>query len=135
MRGLRRRGAARAHGGSGRGGVSVGVGVSGRRGMSGGRVQRQRVLQLQQLVVRVERSGSAVAALMRRTYDVSSVREAPHVGWRVIVRVPGAHDALVALGPLRVDVGETSGREPRRAVPLFTSVGEIVFQPECVTAM
>lgn len=93
------------------------------------------MLQLQQLVVRVERRGRAVAALMRRTHHVAAVSEATHVGRRVVVRVAGADDALVPLGPLGVHVGQAAGCEPRRAVPLLAPVGQVVLQTEGIAAM
>lgn len=103
--------------------------------MRRGRVQRQRVLQLQQLVVRVERRGRAVPALVRRAHHVASVGEAAHVGRRVIVRVARADYALVPLGALRVHVGEAAGGEARGAVPLLAPVRQVVLQPERVAAV
>lgn len=114
-------------------GSGVRVGAGGR--MRRGRVQRQCVLQLQQLVVWVERRRRAVSALVRSAHHVAAVREPPHVGRRVVVCIARAHDALVTLGSLRVHVGETAGREPRRAVPLFAPVGQVVLQPECVATV
>lgn len=67
------------------GGGDRGGGVRGSVGVGRGRVQRQRVLQLQQLVVRVQRGGRAVTALVRRAYHVAAVREATHVRRRVVV--------------------------------------------------
>lgn len=104
-------------------------------GVRRGSVQRQRVLQLQQLVVRVERRRRAVPALVRRAHHVASVGEAAHIGRRVVVRVARAHDALVALGPLSVHVGEAARREPRRTVPLLAPVRQVVLQPERVAAV
>lgn len=134
LRGRRQR-VGRLLGRAARVGGHRGGGVGRGRGVRGGRVQRQGVLQLQQLVVRVERRGRAVPALVRRAHHVAPVGEAAHVGRRVVVRVTRAHDALVALGALGVDVGEAARGEPRRAVPLLAPVSQVVLQAEGVASV
>lgn len=137
MRVLRRRRRRRQRVGRGlrvAGGV-VGGSVGGSGGVRGGGVQRERVLQLQQLVVRVERGRRAVPALVGRAHHVAPVGEAAHVGRRVVVRVAAAHDALMPLRPFGVDVGEAARGEPRGAVPLLATVGQVVLQTESVAAV
>lgn len=135
MRGVRRLPGGRLLGGGtasrgGRGGAGVGVSGGGVRG-----IQRQRVLQLQQLVVRVERRGRTVPALVRRAHYVAPVSEAAHVGRSMIVCVSRAHYALKALRSFGVDVGETARSETGRAVPLLASVRQVILQTKGVSAV
>lgn len=112
-----------------------GSGVGGGGGVRGGGVEREGVLELKQLVVRVERRGRAVPALVRRAHHVAAIGEAAHVGRRVVVRVAGAHYALVAFGALGVDVGKAARGEARRAVPLLAPVSQVVFQAKRVASV
>lgn len=115
----------------GHGGRGAGRG----RGVCRGRIQRQRMLQLQQLMVWIQRRGCAMTALVRRAHDVSPVGEAAHIGWGMVMRVAGTHDALVSFGAFGIYVGETARGQPRGAVPLFTSVCQVVLQTESVTTV
>lgn len=78
-----------------------------------GSIQRQCVLQLQQLMVWIQRRGCAVTALVRRAHDVAPVGEAAHIWWGVVVRVTGSHDALVSFRAFSIYVGETARSQPR----------------------
>lgn len=104
-------------------------------GVRRGRVQRQRVLQLQQLMVRIQRRRRTVPALVRSTHYVAPIGEAAHIGWGVVMRVAGPHDAFVSFRTLGIYVGETTRSQPRGAVPLFTSMCQVILQAESVAAV
>lgn len=112
-----------------------GRGAGGGRCMCRGRIQRQSMLQLQQLMVWIQGCGCTMTALVRRAHDVTPIGEAADIGWSMIMRVARTHDALVSFRAFGIYVSETARSQPRRAVPLFASVCQVVLQTESVAAV
>lgn len=73
------------------------------------RIKSQCMLQLKQLMMRVEWSICPVAALVWSANDIPAVSETTYIRGRVVVGIAGANDAFVALGSFCVHVGEATG--------------------------